>query len=101
MAIEDAACLGIVFGKKHFNGDVSETLKLYERVRKPRATRVQAASARAASNIHERIGANACLYTAGLRAPLTIMPGFSSNTDNTRYSVQNEQDKLTIEEMNR
>lgn len=56
MAIEDAACLGIVFGKKHFAGDVPSALKLYERTRKHRATRVQAASARAAENIHERIG---------------------------------------------
>ena len=47
MAIEDAACLGIVFSKKHFYGDISRTLKLYEAVRKPRATKVQAASARA------------------------------------------------------
>ncbi|GAB1729822.1 hypothetical protein NU195Hw_g8792t1 [Hortaea werneckii] len=81
MAIEDAACLGIVFGKKRFAGDVSSALKLYERIRKHRATRVQAASARAAENIHERIG-------------------FSSNTDNSHYSVQDENNKLTIEEMN-
>lgn len=58
MAIEDAACLGIVFGKKHFAGEVSSALKLYEHTRKHRATRVQAASARAAENIHERIGAS-------------------------------------------
>ncbi|KAI7478972.1 salicylate hydroxylase [Hortaea werneckii] len=81
MAIEDAACLGIVFGTKHFAGDVSSALKLYERTRKHRATRLQAASARAAENIHERIG-------------------FSSNTDNSHYSVQDENNKLTIEEMN-
>lgn len=63
MAIEDTACLGIVFSRKHFNGNVSKALKLYERVRKPRATKVQAASARAASNIHERIGENPQTYT--------------------------------------
>ena len=56
MAIEDAAALGIVFSKKHFDGDVSKTLKVYEEVRKPRASAVQAASARARENIHERIG---------------------------------------------
>lgn len=56
MSIEDAACLGIVFSKRHFEGDVLEGLKVYEQVRKPRATRVQAASARARENIHERIG---------------------------------------------
>lgn len=56
MAIEDAACLGIVFGHRHFNGDVRSALQLYERTRKERASRVQAASARAAENIHERIG---------------------------------------------
>jgi salicylate hydroxylase len=56
MAIEDAACLGIVFGEKHFNGDISECLQTYERVRMPRATRVQAAAAKARENINERIG---------------------------------------------
>lgn len=56
MAIEDAAALGIIFSEKHFNGDVQESLKVYERVRKPRATRVQAAAAKARENINERIG---------------------------------------------
>lgn len=56
MAIEDAAALGIVFSEKHFNGDVQEALKVYEQVRKPRATRVQAAAAKARENINERIG---------------------------------------------
>ena len=59
MAIEDAACLGIVFGKQHFEGDIRKALELYEQIRKPRATRVQAASARARENIHERIGKKA------------------------------------------
>ncbi|KAK4547328.1 hypothetical protein LTR36_000984 [Oleoguttula mirabilis] len=81
MAIEDAAALGIVFSKKHFRGDVEQTLKLYEAVRKPRATRVQAASARARENITERIG-------------------FSSNTSHKDYRVADEKNKLTIEEMN-
>ncbi|KAL1955723.1 hypothetical protein VTO42DRAFT_8121 [Malbranchea cinnamomea] len=81
MAIEDAACLGLVFSRKHFDGNIRKSLKIYEDVRKPRATRVQAASARARENIHERIG-------------------FSSNTTNPLYKVQDEKNKLTIEEMN-
>ena len=56
MAIEDAACLGIVFSKNYYTGDVREALRLYEQVRKPRATKVQEAAARARENIHERIG---------------------------------------------
>jgi salicylate hydroxylase len=56
MAIEDAAAIGIVFSDKHFNGDVKEALQVYEQVRKPRATRVQAAAAKARENINERIG---------------------------------------------
>lgn len=56
MAIEDAACLGLVFNKKNFSGDIREALETYETVRKPRASKVQAASARARENINERIG---------------------------------------------
>jgi salicylate hydroxylase len=56
MAIEDAAALGILFNKKYFNGDVAQSLEAYEKVRLPRATRVQAAAAKAAYNINERIG---------------------------------------------
>lgn len=56
MAIEDAAALGILFGKSHFTGDVFESLSIYELVRLPRATKVQAAAARASLNINERIG---------------------------------------------
>lgn len=56
MAIEDAACLGLVFSKDHFRGDIREALEVYEKIRKPRATRVQAASQRARENIYERIG---------------------------------------------
>lgn len=81
MAIEDAAALGLVFSRAHFGGDVAAALRVYEGVRKPRATRVQAASARARENIHERIG-------------------FSDNTDNPLYKVQDERNKLTIAEMN-
>ena len=56
MAIEDAAALGIVFSKAHFNGNVGKALSIYQEVRLPRATKVQAASAKAAYNINERIG---------------------------------------------
>ncbi|RSL89280.1 hypothetical protein CEP52_014943 [Fusarium oligoseptatum] len=70
-AIEDAAALGLVFGKDNFNGDIREALEVFE----------EAASARARENINERIG-------------------FSSNTDTTVYAVQSEEDKLTIDEMN-
>ncbi|RAL16368.1 FAD/NAD(P)-binding domain-containing protein [Aspergillus homomorphus CBS 101889] len=81
MAIEDAAALGIIFSKSYFSGDVAAALSIYQKVRLPRATRVQAASAKAAYNINERIG-------------------FSSNTDIPKYKVEDEKKKLTIEEMN-
>lgn len=55
-AIEDAAAIGLVFSKKYFNGDIRESLEVYEKVRKNRATKVQSASARARENINERIG---------------------------------------------
>ncbi|RFU31576.1 hypothetical protein B7463_g4762, partial [Scytalidium lignicola] len=68
-AIEDAAALGLVFGAEHFNGDVKKALELYEIVRKNRATRVQTASARARTDLSERIG-----WSTGLERPdkLTI-----------------------------
>ncbi|KAL2681396.1 hypothetical protein Neosp_009007 [[Neocosmospora] mangrovei] len=81
MAIEDAAALGILFNKRYFNGDVAQSLAVYEEVRLPRATRVQAAAAKAAYNINERIG-------------------FSVNKDCPTYKVENQKEVLTIEEMN-
>ncbi|KAL0935874.1 salicylate hydroxylase [Colletotrichum truncatum] len=82
MAIEDAAALGILFRPKYFNGNVDETLSIYNEVRLPRATRVQSAAAKAAYNINERIG-------------------FSSNAGSCNtYKVEDEKAKLTIEEMN-
>lgn len=81
MAIEDAAAFGLCFSREHFDGDVNKALRIYEEVRKPRASKVQAAAARARENIHERIG-------------------FSDNTDNSRYSVKDEKEKLTIGYMN-
>lgn len=56
-AIEDAAALGIIFSDKYdFTQDVNAGLAMYETIRKPRATRVQSASARATENLNERIG---------------------------------------------
>ncbi|KAJ6090047.1 hypothetical protein N7467_005263 [Penicillium canescens] len=81
MAIEDAAALGILFNKRYFNGDISQALAVYEAVRLPRATRVQAAAAKAAYNINERIG-------------------FSVNKDIPTYKVEDAKKVLTIEEMN-
>lgn len=58
MAIEDAAALGILFSKPYFSGDVTEALEVYQKIRLPRATKVQASAAKAALNINERIGAS-------------------------------------------
>lgn len=57
MAFEDAGALGLVF-HKNFRKDygVAEGLSLYEKLRKPRATRVQEASFRAREDLSERIG---------------------------------------------
>ncbi|KAF4242427.1 hypothetical protein CNMCM6805_002940 [Aspergillus fumigatiaffinis] len=81
MAIEDAAALGILFRPDYFDGNVAEALQAYQEIRLSRVTKVQAASAKAAVNINERIG-------------------FSSNTNIPKYKVASEKDKLTIEEMN-
>jgi salicylate hydroxylase len=56
MAIEDAGALGIVFSPKYSHLDVPKKLQLYEMARKDRATRVQSASARARTDLSERIG---------------------------------------------
>ncbi|ESK93765.1 salicylate hydroxylase [Moniliophthora roreri MCA 2997] len=56
-AIEDAAALGIIFSSRYqFTQDVESGLALYQRIRKPRATRVQTASVRATENLNERMG---------------------------------------------
>ena len=81
MAIEDAAALGIIFSPKYWNGSLSEAMQVYEEIRLPRATKVQAAAQKAAQNINERIG-------------------FSTNTECATYKVDDEKQKLTIEEMN-
>lgn len=55
-AIEDAGALGIIFSERYDHLSVAERLRLYERERMPRATRVQEASARARTDLSERIG---------------------------------------------
>lgn len=56
MAIEDAGALGIIFSPKYNHLSISQRLELYEMTRKDRATRVQQASARARTDLSERIG---------------------------------------------
>ncbi|KAH6915217.1 salicylate hydroxylase [Coprinopsis sp. MPI-PUGE-AT-0042] len=58
MAIEDAGALGIIFSSKYpeFTRDVEAGLRLYQEIRKSRATKVQSASVKATENIAERIG---------------------------------------------
>ncbi|KAK4496710.1 hypothetical protein PRZ48_012693 [Zasmidium cellare] len=55
-AIEDAGALGIIFSDQYDHLSVTQRLQLYEDERKPRATRVQEASARARTDLSERIG---------------------------------------------
>ncbi|KAF4121920.1 salicylate hydroxylase, partial [Geosmithia morbida] len=81
MAIEDAAALGILFSEGYFDGDVAGALEIYTQTRLPRVTKVQAAAARAAYNINERMG-------------------FSENKDTPTYNVEDKGKVLTIEEMN-
>jgi salicylate hydroxylase len=100
MAIEDAAALGILFNKKYFNGDVAQSLEAYEKVRLPRATRVQAAAAKAAYNINERIGKYLLLPKKDRTILMRIISGFSVNKDTPTYKVEDPKKVLTIEEMN-
>ncbi|PYI25856.1 salicylate hydroxylase [Aspergillus indologenus CBS 114.80] len=73
MAFEDAGALGLIFHRTFAEEySLAEGLQLYERLRKPRATHIQAASYRAREDLNERIG-------------------WSSSTDRP--------DKLTIEEV--
>ncbi|KAK3322003.1 hypothetical protein B0H66DRAFT_553087 [Apodospora peruviana] len=81
MAVEDAAALGILFSPEYFSGSIPEALDVYNTIRLPRVTRVQSAAAKAAYNINERIG-------------------FSTNKNLATYKVEDERQKLTIEEMN-
>ncbi|KAM4065679.1 FAD binding domain-containing protein [Hirsutella rhossiliensis] len=56
MAIEDAGALGILFSPRYAFLTIAQKLRLYEEVRRPRATRLQEASKRARLDITERIG---------------------------------------------
>jgi salicylate hydroxylase len=59
MALEDAGALGYIFSDEFIDlwkDDVRKGLELYEEVRKERASRVQAASAKARTDLSERIG---------------------------------------------
>ncbi|KAE8336017.1 hypothetical protein BDV24DRAFT_178901 [Aspergillus arachidicola] len=57
MAFEDAGALGLVFHRTFREQySVTEGLSLYEKLRKPRATRIQDASFRAREDLSERIG---------------------------------------------
>ncbi len=101
MAIEDAAALGILFNKEYFNGDVEESLSVYNTVRLPRATRVQSAADRAAYNINERIGTYSKYHLVEKINMLKFARlGFSNNKNISTYKVEDEKAKLTIEEMN-
>jgi salicylate hydroxylase len=58
-AIEDARALGLIFSKEHarvVGQNVRLGLELYEKVRKERASIVQAASLRARTDMRERFG---------------------------------------------
>ncbi|KHO02123.1 Aromatic-ring hydroxylase-like protein [Metarhizium album ARSEF 1941] len=114
MAIEDAAALGILFDENHFGGSVAEALEVYDAVRLPRVTRVQAAAAKAAYNINERIGTFVSLprgkKVSSAYAPILVLalaaqlipggPGFSVNKSTATYKVEDPKNILTIEEMN-
>ena len=81
MAIEDAAALGIIFSKEYnFTSNIEAGLKLYQDIRKPRATRVQQASTAALENLNERIG------FSSLSAPDAALAA--------------KENKLTVNEMN-
>ncbi|KOC10001.1 salicylate hydroxylase [Aspergillus flavus AF70] len=57
MAFEDAGALGLVFHRTFREQySITKGLSLYEKLRKPRATRVQEASFRAREDLSERIG---------------------------------------------
>jgi salicylate hydroxylase len=73
-AIEDAAALGIIFSKRYaYTSDIPSGLRLYEKIRKPRATRVQAASIRATEDINERIGFSSTPYSQGKHASTGVL----------------------------
>jgi len=88
MAFEDAGALGIIF-KKNFREKYStkEGLSLYEKLRKPRATRVQEASFRAREDLSERIGWSSS----------TDRPGKLTIEEVCGYNMREHLDKLVSE----
>ncbi|KAI9927269.1 hypothetical protein MW887_003656 [Aspergillus wentii] len=57
MAFEDAGASGLIFHKTFREEySIGDGLALYEKLRKPRATRIQEASFKARENLNERIG---------------------------------------------
>ncbi|KAK8858797.1 hypothetical protein IAR55_003027 [Kwoniella newhampshirensis] len=83
--IEDAAALGLLFSKDFkYTQNIEEGLKMYEKIRKPRAERVQYCSFLATEDIRERIG-------------FSSLPG-----SKTQGAVKTQEGhvRLTIEEIN-
>ena len=73
-SLEDGAALGIIFSKEYgYTNDVEAGLRLYESIRKPRATRVQDASIRATEDINERIGFTSTPYSQGKHAHTGVL----------------------------
>lgn len=56
MAMEDAGALGIIFSPKYTSLNIDQKLRLYETTRRERASKVQIASAKARTDLNERIG---------------------------------------------
>lgn len=56
-AMEDAGALGLIFNRTfQTKYSFSTALQMYEKIRKPRASDIQAASTRARTDLNERIG---------------------------------------------
>lgn len=73
--IEDAAALGVIFSSKYNNytQNIEEGLKMYEKIRKPRAERVQHRSYLATEDIRERIGFSSLVSTSSRFRPATVL----------------------------
>jgi salicylate hydroxylase len=101
MAVEEAACLGIVFSKKHFRGDVQEALATYEFVEN-----LVLLVCRLLLSRQERILMSELvgffMHFRRVSCANMDFSGLSSNTDSAAYkaAVPKENDKLTVEEMN-
>lgn len=96
-AIEDAAALYIIFSDKYdYTHDVEAGLKLYEKIRKPRATRVQAASIRATEDINERIGFSSTPYSQGKHANTGVLTIDEMNLYDMRKDVDNHKEDFPV-----